>query len=95
MVKISHVKNVSVGKEKINFVYWIFERVAFLTFGEIHGEYALHRPLGEAFAAGMAARGIWLHPHHNWYLSSAHSLHDIEQTLHAAEGAMDEVTLML
>ena len=58
----------------------------FLTF---EGEAPHARPLGERWCAEMAARGVWLHPHHNWYLCASHTDDDVDATLVAAEGAFD------
>jgi len=49
------------------------------------------RPLGEMFCAEMAGRGVWVHPHHNWYLSAAHEESDVRATLAAADGAFAAV----
>ena len=40
------------------------------------------------------ACGVWAHPHHNWYVSAAHSMGDIERALVSAEAAMEEVAAM-
>lgn len=40
--------------------------------------------LNQAFCARMALRGVYLHPHHNWYISCAHTPSDIDQTIDAA-----------
>lgn len=39
------------------------------------------------FCAEMARRGIFLHPHHNWFLCAAHTEPDIDRTLAAADAA--------
>jgi glutamate-1-semialdehyde 2,1-aminomutase len=37
---------------------------------------------------GLAAdRGVYLHPHHNWFLSAAHSDADIDDALQRTEDA--------
>jgi glutamate-1-semialdehyde 2,1-aminomutase len=46
-----------------------------------------HRPLSEKWCVLMAKEGIWLHPHHNWYVTAAHTQHDIDLTLAAADKA--------
>jgi len=38
----------------------------------------------QVFSAAMAARGVYLHPHHNWFLSWAHKEADIEETVEIA-----------
>ena len=39
------------------------------------------------FCVEMARRGFFLHPHHNWFLCTAHTDADIDRTLAAADGA--------
>jgi glutamate-1-semialdehyde 2,1-aminomutase len=39
------------------------------------------------FCAAMAERGVYLHPHHNWFLSAAHTEADIDRTLERADEA--------
>ena len=41
-----------------------------------------------AFSEAMARRGVLLHPTHNWFLSLAHTLADIDDTLERAEAAL-------
>ena len=43
--------------------------------------------LNQAFCALMARRGVYLHPHHNWFLSYAHRESDIETTVDRARVA--------
>lgn len=43
--------------------------------------------LARAFAKLTAARGLFFHPHHNWFLSAAHHDADIDQTLERAADA--------
>ncbi|MFW5688945.1 MAG: aminotransferase class III-fold pyridoxal phosphate-dependent enzyme, partial [Spirochaetota bacterium] len=40
--------------------------------------------LNQAFCARMALRGVYLHPHHNWYISNAHREADISETVEKA-----------
>jgi glutamate-1-semialdehyde 2,1-aminomutase len=44
-----------------------------------------------AFCAAAVKRGVYLHPHHNWFLSAAHSESDIRRTLEATDAAFKEV----
>lgn len=37
------------------------------------------------FCGEAAKRGIFLHPHHNWFLSGAHTAEDINKTLQVTE----------
>ncbi|MFL5282372.1 MAG: aminotransferase class III-fold pyridoxal phosphate-dependent enzyme [Rhodopila sp.] len=39
----------------------------------------------EAFCAGALTRGAYFHPRHNWFLSAAHTDHDVEMALQAAD----------
>lgn len=43
--------------------------------------------LGNRFVSEVLARGVYMHPWHNMFLSAAHTPHDIEQVLHATNGA--------
>jgi glutamate-1-semialdehyde 2,1-aminomutase len=51
-----------------------------MLFGEDPGLAKIRYFCGEA-----ARRGIYIHPHHNWFLSAAHTEADIKQTLEVAE----------
>jgi len=39
----------------------------------------------QLFCGECARRGVFFHPHHNWFLSAAHTGQDIEQTLEVAD----------
>lgn len=41
----------------------------------------------QRFCAEVARRGAFFHPHHNWFLSAAHTAEDIQATLRMAEEA--------
>jgi glutamate-1-semialdehyde 2,1-aminomutase len=41
----------------------------------------------QVFAAEMTKRGHFFHPHHNWFMSTAHTDKDVEETLDASEEA--------
>ena len=43
------------------------------------------------FAAACAARGVYLHPHHNWFLSAALGEADVARILEVTDGAFAEV----
>jgi glutamate-1-semialdehyde 2,1-aminomutase len=45
----------------------------------------------KVFGAACAARGVYVHPHHNWFLSAAHTEADIRRTLHVTDEAFREV----
>ncbi|QEN07191.1 aminotransferase class III-fold pyridoxal phosphate-dependent enzyme [Oceanispirochaeta crateris] len=45
----------------------------------------------QIFSAAMARRGVYLHPHHNWFLSYAHKTEDIEETIDKAGDSFKEV----
>ncbi len=43
--------------------------------------------LGNRFVSEVLARGVYMHPWHNMFLSVAHTAQDIEEVLHATRGA--------
>jgi glutamate-1-semialdehyde 2,1-aminomutase len=45
----------------------------------------------KVFGAACAVRGVFLHPHHNWFLSAAHTETDIRRTLEVTDIAFREV----
>ena len=45
----------------------------------------------KAFGAACAGRGVYVHPHHNWFLSAAHTEADIRRTLEVTDAAFREV----
>jgi glutamate-1-semialdehyde 2,1-aminomutase len=49
----------------------------------------------QEFSACMAKRGVYMHPHHNWFLSYAHKKEDIDETLDKAREAFFEVREIL
>ena len=59
----------------------------FMTFDEDEGDFTRSR----AFAGACAENGLFLHPLHNWFVSTAHTDADIDQALEIAETAMAEV----
>lgn len=60
--------------------------IPFLTFDDDPDLY-----LNQAFCARMARRGIYLHPHHNWFISYGHKDGDIQQTLDASRNVFGEM----
>ena len=48
-------------------------------------------PRAMMFAGEAAKRGVYMHPTHNWFLSTAHSDEDIERTLAATDVAFARV----
>lgn len=60
--------------------------IPYLTFDEDPDLY-----LNQRFCAAMADRGVFMHPHHNWFISLAHTERDIEMTLEAAGEAFAEM----
>ena len=46
---------------------------------------------GYQFTTDMLRRGIYMHPWHNMFLSTAHTADDIDRTLAASERAMEKV----
>ncbi|RKX89278.1 MAG: hypothetical protein DRP70_04270 [Spirochaetes bacterium] len=45
----------------------------------------------QEFSARMAAKGVYMHPHHNWFLSLAHKEADIDETVEKVRDAFGEV----
>ncbi len=64
--------------------------IPFLTFVADAGSFARSR----VFAAGCAARGVYLHPHHNWFLSTAIGDAELAQVLDATDVAFAAVARM-
>lgn len=58
-----------------------------MTFDEDRGSFQLSR----RFGAAWAARGVFINPVHNWFISTAHSEADIDEALFLAEGAFEEL----
>jgi len=56
--------------------------IPFMSFRDDPGQ-SLNRP----FCAAAAERGVYLHPHHNWFLSAAHTDADVDRTLAVADEA--------
>jgi len=56
--------------------------IPFLTF---NGERYFYQ--NQAFSVEMAKRGVFFHPHHNWFLCAAHGPEEIAETLVAADEA--------
>jgi len=61
--------------------------IPFLTFTDDQGSFERSR----AFAAACCARGVYLHPHHNWFLSSALTDDDLVRVLQVTDQAFAEV----
>ena len=47
--------------------------------------------LQQRFCAAVTRRGSFFHPHHNWFISAAHTDQDIDETLNHAEAALKEI----
>jgi glutamate-1-semialdehyde 2,1-aminomutase len=45
----------------------------------------------QAFSVEMVKRGVYLHPHHNWFVSGAHREADIDETVEKAAEAFQAV----
>jgi glutamate-1-semialdehyde 2,1-aminomutase len=54
-----------------------------------------HHALTERWAAEVAQRGAFVHPRHNWFLSTAHTTDDIEAVLHATDAAFATIAATL
>jgi glutamate-1-semialdehyde 2,1-aminomutase len=59
----------------------------FLTFAADAGKFTRSR----RFCAECCRRGVYLHPHHNWFLSAAHTDEDLRGTLEATDAAFAAV----
>ena len=60
--------------------------IPFMTFVADAGSFTRSR----AFAATCAARGVYLHPHHNWFLSAALTETDMARVLDVTDVAFGE-----
>jgi Glutamate-1-semialdehyde aminotransferase len=60
--------------------------IPYLTFDEDPNLY-----FNQRFCAAMADRGIFIHPHHNWFISLALTEKDLEITLDAARGSFAQM----
>src|SRR5262249_21905561 len=61
--------------------------IPFLTFDADAGRFARSR----VFAAACAARGVYLHPHHNWFLSAAIGEPEVRRILDVTDEAFGAV----
>jgi len=61
--------------------------IPFLSFAADEGRFARSR----VFCAESCRRGVYFHPHHNWFLSAAHTEEDVRFTLEATDEAFAEV----
>jgi len=61
--------------------------IPFLSFAADGGSFETSR----RFAAACAARGVYLHPHHNWFVSTALGEADVARVLDVTEEAFAEV----
>ena len=61
--------------------------IPFMTFVDDAGSFARSR----TFAAACAGRGVYLHPHHNWFVSAALTERDVAQILDVTDLAFAEV----
>jgi glutamate-1-semialdehyde 2,1-aminomutase len=56
--------------------------VPYLTFDDDPDLYHM-----QVFCREMIARGVFLHPHHNWFVCAAHTDADVDYTLEVADQA--------
>jgi len=56
--------------------------IPFMNFADDPGFHQMQR-----FSAHCAARGVFFHPHHNWFLCHSHTESDIEEALRVADQA--------
>ncbi len=60
--------------------------IPFMTFVADEGSFQRSR----AFATSCIAHGVYLHPHHNWFLSAAHTEADVTRVLEVTEEAFND-----
>ena len=60
-----------------------------MPFVRFANETDFHR--SQLFCAEATRRGAYFHPHHNWFLSAAHTEADIDESLQIADQAMRAV----
>ncbi len=72
----------------IEVVYSGPESIPFMTF---KGEDGFEREKSRLFSEECFKRGVWLHPLHNWFISSAHTEEDIKKTLDVTDAAFKRV----
>jgi glutamate-1-semialdehyde 2,1-aminomutase len=63
--------------------------IPFMTFVDDQGSFERSR----TFAAACAARGVYLHPHHNWFLSAALTETDVGRILEVTDAAFAAVAI--
>jgi glutamate-1-semialdehyde 2,1-aminomutase len=61
--------------------------IPFMTFVDDAGSFERSR----RFAAACAARGVYLHPHHNWFTCAALTEADVRRALDVTDAAFGEV----
>ena len=61
--------------------------IPFLTFAADEGKFARSR----LFCTECCRRGVYFHPHHNWFLSAALTEEDIRRTLEVTDEALAAV----
>lgn len=49
----------------------------------------------KTWAAGAAARGLYVNPSHNWFISTALTLEDVSRALEATGGAFDDLSAVV
>ena len=62
------------------------DAIPFMTFADDPDLYH-----NQEFSARIVKRGVYLHPHHNWFISYAHKEADIEETLEKAAETFREL----
>ena len=45
----------------------------------------------QSFCKIAARKGLYFHPHHNWFISNSHSIADLDLALDLADQAMCEL----
>ena len=59
----------------------------FPCFEEDENLYSMQR-----FCESCAEKGLFFHPHHNWFLSNAHDTESIDQAIAVADKALEQMS---
>ena len=46
----------------------------------------------QSFCEIVSRRGLYFHPHHNWFISNAHSKDDLDYAVEIADESMKELS---
>ena len=74
------------AKHGVGIRYTGSDALPFVTFSDERNFYR-----SQAFCREVIRRGVFLHPHHNWFLSAAHQDADIAEALTAVDAGLAAV----